>query len=93
MKHRTLYEKIQNKEYLNNLSDRRQRELLFCAKILNEEELMKETSIQIGYEKARKKFIMEYLDKINPELAERALENKRVPLFNMLDIIEELGGK
>jgi len=55
MKHKTLYEKIKNKEYLDNLSNRRQRELLFCAKILDEEELMKETSIQVGYEKARKK--------------------------------------
>jgi hypothetical protein len=90
MKNSSLRDKLKDKEYLESLCDRRLREIIFCSKILNEEELSQETSIQVGYQKARKKFIDEYLDQINPELAQRAREKKKIPIFNMLEILEEL---
>jgi len=88
MKNLSLADKIRNPNYLDNLSDRRYRELMICKEILDDDVLESESSIQIAYGKARKKFIVEVLSQINPELAERALEDK-VPIFNMLDMLEE----
>jgi len=89
MKRKSLRDKLEDQEYLNGLSDRRLREILLCEKMLDEEELEQESSIQVGYKKARKRFIESYLSQINPELAELARERK-VPIFGMLHTIEEV---
>lgn len=88
MKNKSLAEKLQNHDYLDNLSNRRLREILFCEKILDEEELEQESSIQVGYKKARKRFINTYLEQINPELAELARERK-IPIFGMMETMKE----
>lgn len=89
MKKYSLADKLQSQEYINNLSDRRRREILVCKEILSNEELEHESSIEVGYKKARKKFIDKYLGQINPELAERA-KTEKIPVFNMINIIEEI---
>lgn len=88
MKYLSLAEKLKSEEYMEHLSSRRLRELLICEKILSEEELEQESSIQLGYEKARKRFIDTTLAQINPELAERAKEEK-IPIFGVMDMIED----
>lgn len=87
MKNKSLAEKLQDPVYLNNLSERRQREIQVCKKIFSEEELESESSIQVGYQKARKRFIKDRLTEINPEYAERALK-EHVPVFNILEMLE-----
>ena len=87
MKQESLATKLNNPEFVESLSERRRRELLVCQKLLSEEELEQESSIQVAYKKARKKFIEEYLDQINPELAEHARE-KKVPIFGILETLE-----
>jgi len=88
MKNASLADKLQSKTYVDNLSDRRYRELMFCKEILTKKELNTESSIQTAYHKARDKFIDEILPKVNPELAERAKEEK-IPIFNMMKILED----
>jgi len=88
MKSKSLADKLQDNNYLDSLSGRRLREILFCEKMLNEEELEQESSIQVGYKKAREKFIATYLEQLNPELAEQARERK-TPIFNMLETLQE----
>lgn len=88
MRNATLSEKLGNSNYLEALSDRRYRELMFCKEMLSDKELNTETSIQVAYHKARDKFIDEILPRVNPELAERAKEEK-IPVFNMIKILEE----
>ena len=56
---RPLKEKLNDKEYLESLSDRRRRELLFCSKILTEEELSYYSSIAVAYNVARRRYIEE----------------------------------
>lgn len=88
MRNLSLAEKLKSEDYKDHLSTRRLRELLICEKILSEEELEEESSIQLGYKKARKRFIDNTLAQINPQLAERAKEEK-VPIFGVMDMIED----
>jgi len=90
MKNRSLADKLQSPQYLDNLCDRRLRELMFCEKILEKDELEHETSIQVAYRKARDRFVELYLDQINPDLAERIKEGNKIPIFNMENILEEM---
>jgi len=88
MRNQSLAEKLGNQDYLDHLSERRRRELMFCEKMLTQNELVSESSIQVGYRIARDRFLEDVLPTINPDLAERAKEEK-IPIFNMLDILEE----
>jgi len=88
MRNLSLAEKLKSEDYMDNLSNRRLRELLICKEVLTEEELDNESSIQIGYRKARNRFIDTVLSQINPELAHRAKEEK-VPIFGVMDMIED----
>jgi hypothetical protein len=59
MSRRPLIEKIHDEDYLNNLSNRRKRELLFCSQILSPEELSQLSSIAVAYNIARRKYVEE----------------------------------
>lgn len=91
MKYLSLAEKLKSEEYMDNLSNRRLRELLICEKILTEEELESESSIQVAYSKARMRFIENVLSQINPLLAQRAKEDK-IPIFGVMEMIENAYG-
>jgi hypothetical protein len=78
----SLWSKIHNPEYIEQLSERRRKELEFCKEVLSEEELKSSSSIAVAYYKARQKLAEEVLYEINPELAERLLEGEKIPIFN-----------
>lgn len=76
---RTLLDKWNDPMYLEELSERRRRELEFAKQILNAEELQSYSSIDIAYREARRKFIENYMPF---EQQEEYLNNKK-PIFSV----------
>ena len=90
MRFNTLTEKLNDEDYFNNLCERRQRELIFCSKLLNEDEMNTYSSISVAYNVARHRFIEEYLPEINIGLYEKIKEGNKVPIFNLDKMIDDI---
>ena len=87
MKKFSIYDKIQNLEYIENLSESTKNKLNLCLEMLTENEIKSHSSIQVAYGIAKDRFIDEYLMKINPEFAKRAKEGD-IPIFNKEEILK-----
>jgi len=74
---RPLIEKLRDQEYLDSLSERRRKEILFCSQLLSTQELSHLSSIAVAYNIARRKYIEE---NIREEEREDYLV-KRKPIF------------
>ena len=80
MKRKSLLEKLQSPKYIESLSEKRRKQLLFCSKVLSEKELSYISSIAVGYRIARERWIREHLPE---DEQERYLQDK--PLFTLFD--------
>jgi len=78
---KSLYEKMQDEEYLNTLCERRRRELELARKILGEEELRNSSSISTAYRKAREKWIIENMP---PDEQEKFIYQRRPLRLDLL---------
>ena len=83
-----LKDKLEDEEYIDNLCDRRRKELLFCGDYLSEDELESYSSIDTAYKIARVRYVKEVLYDINPTLAERILDGKKIPISNIFQNID-----
>lgn len=72
----SIWDKIQNPDYIENLCDRNRRELEFARSILNEEELQQVSSIDVAFAVARRKYVRE-----NIEPSKQVLYDSRKPIF------------
>ena len=68
----SLKEKLMCEEYVNSLSERRYKELMFVRDIMSDEELEQYSSIAVAYYHAKHRFIEDILPRIDGELAAAA---------------------
>ena len=88
MKRFSIYDKMHNQDYIDNLSVATKHKLNLCIEMLTEQEIKSLSSIQVAYGIARERFIDEYLIRVNPDFAEKVKEGD-IPIFNTKEILKK----
>ena len=85
MYRRPLIDKLSDENFIENLSEKSKKQLLFCKGYLTEKELNQINSISTGYYIARGRYVEEVLKESNPDMYKRIKDGDTIPIFCIFD--------
>ena len=87
---RSLFNKLEDKEFVESLSEKTRRRLFFAQMLLSDDELRENSSIQVAYDLAKDRYLEDYLKKYDIMEYIRVKNNPSIPTFNKKHVINAI---